>query len=349
MKALRTQQAAREIRDRALSLNYDHCGIIPVDELAVYGQHLRARMEKFPADRGFLERFAGLATPRQQFPWARSIIVCAGFYGDYNLPAHLPGLIGRSFLADRRRQTDCRDYLNGRALEAYLEARGIRFAAHIDYGVIALRQAAQAAGLGLIRQNNFFYTEKGSWVWLEAWLIDQELEIRETNQLKPCPAKCDRCRAACPTSCLTEPYQMSPTHCAAYLSFGLGGDTNWTGQPLAASVGGWLFGCDACQEACPFNQGAWRGGLEFPGLAALADDLTPVKIVEADYGFLREKLSRKFWYVPPERARQFKLNALNVMNNSWREEYRPTLAKALADPEALVRKMASWVAARRDI
>ena len=64
--------------------------------------------------------------------------------------------------------------------------------------MVGLRWAALEAGLGIIRRNNFLYTKNGSWVHLEAWLTDGEMELRQQETLPPCPKNCTKCQSACP-------------------------------------------------------------------------------------------------------------------------------------------------------
>ena len=87
----------------------------------------------------------------------------------------------------------------------------------------ALRWAALKAGLGIIRKNNFFYSDSGSWVYLEAWLIDQELTLKENTNLKNCPPNCNLCIKACRTNSLSEPYMMNRSTCISCLTTGKDG------------------------------------------------------------------------------------------------------------------------------
>jgi epoxyqueuosine reductase len=114
-------------------------------------------------------------------------------------------------------------------------------------------------------------------------------------------------------------------------------------HPLSAAAGQWIYGCDLCQTACPFNKGKWSEDLEFPGLAELSRHLEPGRIVGLSYGFIRSALAPKFWYLTADRDWQWKANALNAMKNGWSPGLRPALDRALADERAEVRRMAAWV------
>ena len=83
-----------------------------------------------------------------------------------------------------------------------------------------------------------------------------------------------------------------------------------TTEPLRAKMGRWAYGCDVCQDVCPFNRGAWNGSEEFPGLAELTKYLPLTEIVEADYDLLKDIVQPALWYIPADKAWRYKTNAL---------------------------------------
>jgi len=345
MTACTDDKLAAEIKSAALALGYDKCGLIKIAEVADYTARLEQRSADFPADRPFLEHFKSLGRPEEKFPWAKSILVTVWDLGVYKVPEHLLGHIGKYFTVDGRRDPQAPVHQASLELGEFMAVRGLRAETERDYGYIALRLAAERAGLGRIRRNNFFYTEKGSCVWIEAWLIDRELELKGSAQLKACPDKCDKCLRACPTGSLCGPFKMSPTNCAAFRAFNpAGGD--WSRDPLGPKMDGWLLGCDACQDACPFNAQAWRPEKDFPGLEELSERISLAKLVEADYDFLRQVLSPKFWYIDPDQVWRWKANALNAMVNDYRPEYERSINKARDDEDERVRALAVWAAER---
>lgn len=175
---------ALEIKSKALTLGYENCGIIKVEEMADYTGQLNQRIEDLPADRPFLERFRALAEPDENYPWARSIVVLVRNIGIYKTPDHLSGHIAKSFLVDSRRDPRAKEHQASLEFEKYLTGLGLKTVTGRDYGLTALRLAAERAGLGRIRRNNFFYTETGSYIWIEAWLIDRALELKGSSQLE---------------------------------------------------------------------------------------------------------------------------------------------------------------------
>lgn len=188
-----------------------------------------------------------------------------------------------------------------------------------------------------MRKNNFLYTEKGSWQYLEAFLIDHPLEYINECHIPPCPEKCNRCISACPTHSLSEPYMMCRNTCVSCL-------TTWNGwdlreNPLQNKFGQWVYGCDTCQDCCPYNHNAWNGEQEFPGLSDLSEHLSLVQIVKSDYEYLRKVIQPALWYIPPEKCWKFKINALNAMLNNYSSEYLTTIEEACNDEEKVVREM----------
>jgi epoxyqueuosine reductase len=341
-KVLNNEQLALEIVSKARSLGYYKCGIIKVSDVGDYAELLQRRMSDYPDAKIMLDRFISFAEPAKIFPWAKSIVVCIHDKGRYKIPANLQGMIGKDFLVDTRRRKDTVEFQSSLTFEAYLTGLGLQVETHRDYGLTSLRLAAMRAGLGLIRRNNFFYSDQGSSVSIEAWLIDREMELKDKVMVKPCPEKCGKCIKACPTKALAAPFSMNPLKCASFLTHN--SNVDWINHPLATLMDGWIYGCDACQDACPFNQVSRRDKvLDFPGLTELGKELSLTGILEMSYEYLSQKLAPVFWYIPVERLWTWKVNVLNVMYNYYTDEYRDSILLAIKDQNQQVRDMARRV------
>lgn len=258
--------SAVEIAEKAIELGYDKCGIIPVEMMRGYEAKLKERMEHFPETRRKYEGFRKFAYPEKEFPWAKAIVIVSFWCGKYRIPAAVRGHIAKYYLTDGRRNPDSQGYKAGAALEKYLRDSGLHVAFNRDFALTALRWAAMQAGIGIERKNNFFYTEKGSYQYLEAFLIDEPLQLTAESTLRPCAESCDLCIRACPTHSLEAPYTMNRNTCVSCL-------TTWDAwnmrtEPRRGEIGPWIFGCDVCQDACPHNTNAWKDTEKFLGLEA---------------------------------------------------------------------------------
>jgi len=190
----------QQIQEKALSLGYESCGIVPKQAMESYAERFNERIQKVPASERFYQTQQRLANPFQEFAWAKSVVVLVTAYGKYKIPDHLKGSIGKSFLFDTRIDVKTSEFRNSIAMEKYMQELGLRISTNRMFGLIGLRWAAMQAGLGIIRKNNFFYTRSGSWVSLEAWLTDREMELVGSSRLPPSPQECNRCITACPTA-----------------------------------------------------------------------------------------------------------------------------------------------------
>jgi epoxyqueuosine reductase len=329
------------IQDKARELGYEKCGIIKIGDVADYSVKLKERMSRVFLGPIQFSQFKGLANP--PFPWAKSIIILSGSITGYNIPDGFDGMYGKAFMFDGRIDKNSPDFKKSQEFKAFLESEGIKCEEEPKFGITALRWAAHKAGIGLIRKNNFFYSkDSGSYCFLSAWLIDRELELKGEPDLKECPDSCDRCIKACPTGSLNKPYTMSLIKCAAFISTlsaakGMGNTPVRTAKKLGRIV----YGCDICQDVCPFNNGKHTGGEDFPGLAEISEFMRPEKIMPMTYEEINSALASKYWYVAD--MWKWKLNALSYMLNNWDVRYTEFVNLGLNDSDKRVRAFAGKV------
>jgi epoxyqueuosine reductase len=288
-------------------------------------------------------RFYPLANVQRKFPDALSVVVFVYDYGKFRVPDKLRGHIGSAYLFDGRRDGSSEAKRITDELAKFIEGLGIKVGREDDHGVTALRYAAVKAGLGIIRKNNFFYTENGSWNMINAFAVDKELELVEEPEVRDCPDGCNRCAGACPTGSLTAPFAMNPLRCVSFLTSIGGGMFEVTHNPLRDRFGDWVYGCDACQNVCPFNRGRFTGTEDFPGLNDMADRLTIEGILEMDEDYYVNTVQPKFWYLERHHLCVWKVNVLNAMRNNYKDTYGPLIRKCLDDPNDRVRRMAKLV------
>lgn len=331
---------SERIRAKALELGYDACGIIKMAAMEGYAKELEKRIERFPESKPHLERLYPSANA-DNYAWAKSIVVCSRWYGHYRIPEHLKNRIGKIYLTDMRTAKDAVDLQASLQFKQCLKDLGLRVKSEGPFGIPGLRWAAKQAGIGIVRKNNFFYTKRGSYAYIEAWYIDQELEFIVSPSLKPCPDNCTLCIERCPTAALAESYATNYNTCVCNI-------TTWEAwdlpnEPYREKLNGWIYGCDVCQDVCPYNKKAWTEDDDFPGLEEIGQHISLEKIVTMDYDFLREVINAKFFYISKEYVWKWKTNALNAMLNHYQPSYYPYIEQACGDQDEHVRSMAEWV------
>jgi len=324
-----------KIKHKALELGYLACGIIPANIFDAYAQDLDERVESFPESKELYDPFYDFV---QQPESAKSIIVCTRRYNDYKLPENLDGLIGKLYLfhcmlpysAAHRAASE---------FEAYLQLYGIRT---LSYDAPA-RMAAVKAGLGTYGYNNFFYDHKhGSYVWIDTWVVDQELEydpVQEKALLPACSESCLRCVKACPTKALAEPLSMNRGRCLTHL---LTHAEDTLDAEIRGQMGAWIYGCDICQDICPVNRDKFVDTEPFPLLAAYADYLAPERILEMDEASFDNVLRPRFFAAGTGSLWLWKCNVLRSLINPGEERYYDLMREYTRHPDTRIQEIALW-------
>jgi epoxyqueuosine reductase len=260
----------------------------------------------------------------------------AAYNGNETPPAALGGRVARY-----ARGRDYHDLLKGRLWElvGFLRRQaGSEVCARVfvDDGPLADREAAVRAGLGFYGKNTCLLSgSAGSYLLLGAILTDLPLDP-DSPQMRDC-GSCRICLDACPTGALETAYQLDARRCISYLTIELRGAIP---PELRTRLGDNVFGCDICQEVCPWNHG--RGPVPWPEFAAHNPsglDLPGLLDLDED-GFRRQ-----FKGSPLKRARRGGLlrNAAVALGNSGDQRAVPALARSLThDPDPLVRSHAAW-------
>ena len=217
------------------------------------------------------------------------------------------------------------------------EAPGCRGRGVVDTAPLLERDFARRAGLGWFGKNTMLLNKRlGSYCFLGALLLDLELKADSAHETSHC-GTCTACLDACPTQAFPEPGVLDARRCISYLTIELRGPIP---EELRPGLGEWVFGCDVCQEVCPWNRKA-------PATAASAfqprSDLDPVDPVEL-LGLSEDAFRQRFRGTALMRTRRRGLlrNAALVLGNCGDPSALPALRRALDDPEALVREAARW-------
>ena len=213
----------------------------------------------------------------------------------------------------------------------------------VDTAPLLEREYAQLAGLGWIGKNTLLLNrELGSYFFLAALLTDQVLEYDAPHQADHC-GTCRACLDACPTEAFPRPYVLDASRCISYLTIE---HRSSISPELRERIGDWWFGCDICQEVCPWNQP------EPPAdTAELAPrhDLNPARMAEL-FTLDDDEFRRRYRLTPLWRAKRRGLlrNAALVLGNRPSPEALTALCRGLCDVEPLVRGAAAWALGRYD-
>ncbi len=207
----------------------------------------------------------------------------------------------------------------------------------VDTAPLLERDFARLAGLGWFGKNTMLLNKRaGSWLLLAGLLTDVELEADAPHETSHC-GTCTRCLDVCPTQAFPEPYVLDARKCISYLTIELRGPIP---QELRDGVGEWLFGCDLCQDVCPWNHKAPQS-VE-PAFQP-QPDLNPADSV-AILRMSREQFQQRFANTPLDRPGfdGLRRNAAIVLGNRGDAAAVPALVEALQDDAAVVRGAAAW-------
>jgi epoxyqueuosine reductase len=341
-----TERVCRKARD----LGFDRVGVAPARPTRYLAAYRAWLARGYHGQMGYMarpDRIERREDPTRIVPGVRSI-VCVGLnYYPGPLPAELGRDPSRGLISNYAWGVDYHDLILPRLeeLAAFVRAEAGREVAHrvyVDTGPVLERAYAAQAGLGFVGKNTCLVVPRmGSWLFLGEMLLDLELEPTPEEADVSCGI-CRRCLDACPTGALVAPYVLDARRCISYLTIELRGPIPLELRP---SMGNWIYGCDVCQSVCPWQRFA-RPTRERSFRAPDPDRAAPslLDVVEMS----EETFRRRYRGTPICRIGRGRLlrNAAVALGNWGAERAVPALAKALADPEPLVREHAAWALGR---
>jgi epoxyqueuosine reductase len=327
------------IKAQAYALGFDLVGIAelgPAETGQAFDDWLAAG---FAGEMDYMQRTAGKRRDsRLPLPGARSAVVVGLDYG---------GRSPSGPVARYARGDDYHDVLleKLRDLHSRIERRiggGVKGKAYVDTGPLLERELARQAGLGWFGKNtNLINPRLGSYFFIGTLLLDCKL-APDTPFAEDHCGTCTRCLDACPTAAFVEPRVLDATRCISYLTIELRGEIP---EELRAAIGERAYGCDVCQEVCPWNVRFARE-LRAPELTPRAEtgESDPREWLTLDDDSFRKRFRRS----PMKRAKRRGLarNAAVVAGNRRNSEDIAALTRALDDPELLVRAHAKWALGR---
>lgn len=253
----REHELAGQVRARAKALGFELAGIAPA-EPSRYADYLRQWLQEGNAAsmRWLHDRFDERTNPATYLPQARSIICVAM---NYYVPLEstdaesqtYQGRIARYALADDYHEV-IKPRLHQLADWIKQQRPGAITRACVDTAPVMEKDVASRAGIGWVGKNSCFINEhSGSWYLLGE--IVTTLDLPPDNPAVDRCGTCTRCIEACPTGAITGPYHLDARKCISYLTIEHRDEIDPTLQPL---IGNWLYGCDICQDVCPWNSKA---------------------------------------------------------------------------------------------
>jgi epoxyqueuosine reductase len=360
---------AEWIRERAIEAGFDTAGVAPVCGLESEAGRVDAERFSDWVEAGRAGEMEYLKRRNEQgvllrsgvevaMPWARSVVVCAVNYnGDGPLSIEPAGegigWIARYAWSGRAVErsgelapSDYHDEMLGRLrqVEAALHERyACETKCYVDTGPLVERVAAAKAGVGWIGKNACVLNQRlGSWLLLG--VIVTSLDVAAGEELQVIADRCGsctRCIDACPTQALVRPREMDASRCIAYLTIEKKGSI---AEEFREAMGRQVFGCDICQDVCPWNRKA--------PVARKEGMLTRTEMVNPALEWLAEMDASEFgrWFKgsPVERTRKKRLhrNVAIAMGNSGETRFVPQLETWSAGDDQVLAESARWALRR---
>jgi epoxyqueuosine reductase len=346
-----TPSLTERVKDRAQALGFDLVGVCRPEPSAEGASAYQAWLaEGHAGEMGYLgrpDRVTRTLDPRANLPTVRSILAVGKNYFTGDLAPEIARDPSRGLFASYAWGQDYHSVMTPRldALRAWLaETLGREVAArvYVDTGPVLERDAAQRAGLGFTGKNTMLIHPRwGAWLFLGEILLDVELEPDAPDPRGTC-GRCTRCLVACPTDAFPAPYVLDARRCISYLTIELKGPIP---PALRPGIGNRIFGCDICNEVCPWNKRFARR-TEDPELQPDPERIAPplLDLLALDDAGFR----RRFAGTAVERTRRRGLlrNVCVALGNWGAPEAAMPLARALADAEPLIRGHAAWALGR---
>jgi epoxyqueuosine reductase len=335
------------IKSGAANAGFDLCGVAPVadfPELARFPEWIadgHAGEMKYLESRneaGQLRR----ASLQSVFPWARSVVVCAVNYNTAHPYSTQVNMRGHGWISRYAwSREDYHDSVLRRLRQVENKIREgadsvIETRSYVDTGPVVERVYAKYAGVGWLGKNTCLINQKiGSWLFLG--VIVTSLELASDLPAPDRCGTCTRCIDACPTQAFIAPHQLDSNKCISYLTIEKRGPIT---EELREGMGHHIFGCDICQDVCPWNRKApatdktefqAREGFVNPALDWLAE-------------ISEEEFREKFRGSPIKRAKRngLRRNALIAIGNSGYRSHLPLVVRALDDPDLTISDAAKW-------
>jgi epoxyqueuosine reductase len=336
---------SQRIREFARNLGFDPVGIAPAVSPETLGQFGGWCDAGYAGEMRYIERRRNAYEhPDSLLQGVRSILMVGLNYSAAE-PAPLSpntGRVSRYAVGTRDYHDVLRERLRSMADKLHSEAPGCRTRAIVDTAPLLERDFARLAGLGWFGKNTMLINkQRGSWFFLGAVLTDIELSPDAPHATSHC-GTCTRCLTACPTDAFVAPYVLDARKCISYLTIELR-DREIPAE-LREGVGEWLFGCDICQDVCPWNR---KAPLSVEPDFRPRGDLDPVDCI-ALLQITEDEFNERFGTTPLARPGRGGLvrNACIVLGNRGDARSHEALERATHNEDPIVRDAAMWALQR---
>ena len=341
------QTVSQRIKEEAKRLGFTMVGIVharPSRNLFAYQQWLAAEMH---GEMGYLAR------PDRQIrrenlnvilPAVKSMI-CVGLdYHTSRLPDSIAQDPSRGRISNYAWGVDYHDLMTPKLKKlarfvASISGEPVQNRVYVDTGAILERDHAREAGFGFTGKNTMLiHPRRGSWFFLGELLTTLELPPDEMSAPLPSCGSCQRCLADCPTNAFPKPYVLDARRCISYLTIELKG---WIPDEFRPLMGNWIYGCDVCQDVCPFNR--FEQATAEQGFAAASPERAAPLLLEL-LSLTQAQFDRRFAGSPIKRIKRDRLlrNVCVAVGNWSSPVAIPHLQRLLIESSALVRGHAIW-------
>jgi epoxyqueuosine reductase len=333
------------IKEKAYELGFDLIGTAPAIQ-APHAEAYRRWLESgYQANMQWLGRnLDRRLDPRQVVPGARSVVVVGLSYFTINPPAELWNDPARGRIARYAWGADYHEIMLPRLRElgVWIERetkQSIRQRSYVDTGPMLERDFAAQAGIGFIGKNTLLISPRlGSYLFLGEILLDLELEYDNRNSKIVTCGNCTRCLNSCPTQAFPKPYILDSRRCISYLTIEL---KESIPIELRSLMGNWIYGCDQCQEICPWVRRYAQPTNET--FLIYEPEFAIPKLIDL-MALDDEAFRNRFRGTPIKRTKRRGLlrNVAVALGNWGNPVALPVLEQATRDHEPLIREHARW-------
>ena len=338
---------AASIKDQAGELGFNLCGVTPALPSPTLSAYMRWIERGMQGQMGYMarsDRVRRRQDLREIMPGAKSLILVGMDYYARFADEETLNDPARGRVASYAWGLDYHKVLQLR-LEQFAEwlaeasGQALQQKVYVDTGALLERSHAQQAGMGFIGKNTMLiHPRRGSSFFIGEIISSLEFDDYDEPHRESMCGSCTRCLAACPTDAFPAPFVLDARRCISYHTIE---NKGWIDRELRLDFGNWIFGCDICQDVCPFQ----RFARETEEVAFLPFDIDRVAPSLTDILMSTEESYRAmFRRTPLERIKREQMvrNACIATGNWKGERAIPHLIQLLYDASALVRGHAAW-------